>query len=426
MYNNRTQFILIIFFMFLSLNYFQLHYAQIKIDRYSVVLFDSIPEHYKSAASNLRMMFMDRSVGANIYEGLTCLSYPHSSAPNHCKRYQHGGNPSYPVDPSEVYWEGTWDCSNWSYQFWPTGCDNWNQKVACFIDYVEQRIDSFDVVGFQFSYLEVASGSSIAHPVNGFFGAGQTGTANHYLQFQNNHPDKKVIWFTSSLARAIGTIESEEFNNQLRQFAQSNQIILFDVADILSHTPSDSPCYDNRDGVAYSYGDNYENHPDDSLDIPAICPEYTTEPEGGHLGAISAGKIRVAKAFWVLMARIAGWDGVVTSADENTTIPNEFILYQNYPNPFNPVTKIKYSIPTTPASHPLLTKEGIMGRFVTLKVYDVLGNEVATLVDEYKQAGTYEVKFNASDLPSGVYFYQLSIRGNQGNFIQTKIMSLIK
>ena len=387
--------------------------AQITVNRYSVALFDSIPEQYKSAASNLRMMFMNRSVGANIYDGITCLSYPHSSAPNHCKRYEHGGTPSFPVDPSEVYWNGTWDCSNWSYQFWPAGCDNWNQKVACFIDYVEQRIDSFDVVGFQFSYLEVADGSSIAHPVNGFFGSGTAGTANHYMQFQNNHPDKKVIWFSSSLARAIGTTESEAFNDQLRQYAAANQIVLFDVADILSHTPWDSPCYDNRDGVPYSFGNNSENHPDDGLDIPAICQEYTTETEGGHLGSVSAGKIRVAKAFWVLMARIAGWDGVVTSIDEDTISPNDFILYQNYPNPFNPSTKIKYTIPAVGTS---------LMKFVQLKVFDVLGNEVATLVNEYKPAGEHEIEFNASDLTSGIYFYQIRI----GGYLETKKLILAK
>ena len=406
---NRVVFsgLLFLIAVFLSANFYSAN-GQITVNRHSVKLFDSIPEFYKSAAGDLRMMFMDRSVGANIYDGLTCLSYSHSSAPNHCKRYEHGGTPSYPVDPSEVYWDGTWDCSNWRYQFWPDGCDNWNQKVECFINYTEQRIDSFDVVGFQFSYLEVTTGSSIADPVNGFFGSGLVGTANRYAQFQNAHPDKKVIWFTSSLARSIGTPESESFNAQLREYATTNNIILFDVADILSHTPWESPCYDNRDGVPYSFGNNSENHPDDGLDIPAICPEYTTETEGGHLGSVSAGKIRVAKAFWVLMARIAGWDGVVTSANENTTTPNDFILYQNYPNPFNPSTVIGYRLP-------------VIG-FVNLKVYDVLGNIVAALVNEWKPAGLYEVEFDASKLSSGVYFYQLRSNG----FISVKRMLIVR
>ncbi len=87
----------------------------------------------------------------------------------------------------------------------------------------------------------------------------------------------------------------------------------------------------------------------------------------------------------------------------------------------NTSTNIRYSIPTLPVSFPLTkgrTEEG----FVTLKVYDVLGNEVATLVDVYREAGSYEVEFNASNLSSGVYFYKLSA----GVFTETKQMILLK
>lgn len=101
--------------------------------------------------------------------------------------------------------------------------------------------------------------------------------------------------------------------------------------------------------------------------------------------------------------------------------PNDFILYQNYPNPFgkaihsdNSATSIQYTISN--------------GQFVTLRVYDVLGREVATLINEYKPAGTYVVQFpnietvNALSLPSGVYFYRLTV----GDFSETKSMVLIK
>ncbi len=81
-----------------------------------------------------------------------------------------------------------------------------------------------------------------------------------------------------------------------------------------------------------------------------------------------------------------------------------FIYTQNYPNPFNPSTKIKFTIPAVIASE---TKQS---QLITLKVYDVLGNEIATLVNEEKPAGSYEVEFDATDLPSGVYFYQLNAR----------------
>ncbi|MGQ9643013.1 MAG: S8 family serine peptidase [Ignavibacterium sp.] len=80
--------------------------------------------------------------------------------------------------------------------------------------------------------------------------------------------------------------------------------------------------------------------------------------------------------------------------------PNEYVLYQNYPNPFNPTTKIRFSIPSNTEYYSVLQK-------VTLKVYDVLGNEVATLVDEYKESGNYEIEFNPINLSSGFYLLAL-------------------
>ena len=114
------------------------------------------------------------------------------------------------------------------------------------------------------------------------------------------------------------------------------------------------------------------------------------------------------------------WKTVVTyvnpvSINENPKSPDRFYLYQNSPNPFNPSTIIKYTIPN-------VTLSGVEGSLVTLKVYDVLGNEVATLVNEEKPVGTYELKWDAANLPSGVYFYQLKA----GEFIQTKKMLLLK
>jgi len=94
--------------------------------------------------------------------------------------------------------------------------------------------------------------------------------------------------------------------------------------------------------------------------------------------------------------------------NELTSNPDQFQLYQNFPNPFNPSTKIGYSIQK--------------GGFVTVKVYDVLGNEVATIVSEEKPAGEYEVDFNGTRLTSGVYFYQLKA----GSSIKTKKMILMK
>jgi len=279
--------------------------------------FNRIPAVYAEAAKNLRLLYMDRSVGGNISDALSCLASPWQNAASACKRYQHRDS-AYAVDPSEVHWDGTWDRSKWRYEYWPQGC---SEDANCFIDFAEPRIDSFDVFGFQFSYLAVMPGALINHPVDGFFGSRtDIGNAKSYAAFAARHPEKQVIWWTTSLARGIGSPESEEFNNAMRQYTRSNNLILFDVADILSHAPDGQPCYDNRDGIAYLT----ENNPDDALSIPAICPQYTTETEGGHLGSISAGGIRVAKAFWVLMARIAGWDGI--SGANDSTSPQKVLL----------------------------------------------------------------------------------------------------
>jgi hypothetical protein len=101
---------------------------------------------------------------------------------------------------------------------------------------------------------------------------------------------------------------------------------------------------------------------------------------------------------------------------ENNNLISGFTLLQNYPNPFNPSTKIKYAIPT------VTLRKAQSDISVTLKVYDVLGNEIETLVNEEKTAGSYEVTWFAEKLPSGVYFYQLRV----GELTQTKKMILTK
>lgn len=103
----------------------------------------------------------------------------------------------------------------------------------------------------------------------------------------------------------------------------------------------------------------------------------------------------------------------VKVVDVGIGIPNEFKLEQNYPNPFNPVTKIRYTIPVGVNSQ--MSK-------VNLKVYDVLGNEVVTLISQDKFPGNYSVTFNAANLPSGIYFYRIT----SGNFTATKKLILLK
>ena len=98
----------------------------------------------------------------------------------------------------------------------------------------------------------------------------------------------------------------------------------------------------------------------------------------------------------------------ITSIGKNDFISDNFDLYQNYPNPFNPSTKISFKIAET--------------RFTSLKVYDVLGNEVTTLVSQELQSGSYQFDFDAKELTSGIYFYKLQT----GSFVETKKMILLK
>ncbi len=92
----------------------------------------------------------------------------------------------------------------------------------------------------------------------------------------------------------------------------------------------------------------------------------------------------------------------------SSEVPKEYTLFQNFPNPFNPSTKIKYQVP--------------INGFVKLIVYDLLGREVAVLVNEQQKPGTYETEFNASNQSSGVYFYKLQTE----KYSDTKKMVIIK
>jgi hypothetical protein len=131
----------------------------------------------------------------------------------------------------------------------------------------------------------------------------------------------------------------------------------------------------------------------------------TTFRVGLYLFAPAVGKFRSEVAKWILFLYRGQ---IVTGIDKERQLPNNSQLLQNYPNPFNPTTTIEFSIPKT--------------TYVSLKIYDVLGREIATLASERMNAGTYMKTWNASNIPSGVYFYRL----NAGQFVETKKLMLLK
>jgi flagellar hook assembly protein FlgD len=102
---------------------------------------------------------------------------------------------------------------------------------------------------------------------------------------------------------------------------------------------------------------------------------------------------------------------MITDVEVETDLPNKFSLEQNYPNPFNPTTTIRYTLPNI-----------IQDMNVKMRVYNVLGKTVKTLVNEQQNSGTYRITFDASSLSNGVYYYQLTA----GDFTQTRKMILLK
>jgi hypothetical protein len=100
--------------------------------------------------------------------------------------------------------------------------------------------------------------------------------------------------------------------------------------------------------------------------------------------------------------------GVTVNVPQDRPVPGRFELHQNYPNPFNPTTEIQFTI--------------VDRQWTIVKVYDILGSEVATLVNEVKDSGTYSVKFDGSGLASGVYIYRLTA----GSFVQTRKLLIVK
>ena len=298
--------------------------GSIVVNHTSIDLFDHIPERYLTSARNLRVLFSDRSVGQNINEALDCLAAPSwEKFPPDCRKDYYNTNWNWKTYvlgdlvtgsvPSRIFFDPDpirYNRNNWTYEFRQ---GTWSELTQNFIQVLAPSyMNSKDVLTFQFSYLNIQEFDNIDDPTTGFF----ANTPNRYDIYDletyiAQHPNKIFFYWTTSLARSIGTQTGQDFNARMRQYARDNNKILFDVADIESRDETGNSCFDNRDGVQYcTQTGSCENHPNDFVNLQAICQDYTTETDGGHLGSVSGGKIRLAKAFWVLMARIAGWDGI--------------------------------------------------------------------------------------------------------------------
>jgi len=147
--------------------------------------------------------------------------------------------------------------------------------------------------------------------------------------------------------------------------------------------------------------------------------DYVSDTKGGFIKVWIEG----LQGSWAQQVSVNGNLGeIITNVEtEQNELLKYYELYQNYPNPFNPTTKIKFTIPTPPHPSPY-QGEGAREGLVLLRVYDILGREVATLVNKHLTRGEYEVEFNAEGLSSGVYYYRLET----GSYSQTKKMILLR
>ena len=237
---------------------------------------------------------------------------------------------------------------------------------------------------------------------------------NTYLNLmsglENDFPLVKFVYMTGHLDGTGVSGNLNQRNEQIRNYCLANGKTLYDFSDIESYNPDgnyylDKLANDNCDYDSDGNGSLDKNWAVDWQNSHILnvdwynCSAAHSKPLNGNLKAYAA---------WWLWAKLAGWNLVNNIINPNNQTLKDFRLEQNFPNPFNPNTRISWQSP----------KSG----WQTLKVYDVLGNEIITLVDEYKPSGFYEIEFDAASLSSGVYFYKLKA----GDFWAVKRMLLMK
>jgi hypothetical protein len=245
-------------------------------DHTSLASFESIPDAYLQAAAALDTLFMHQSVGNNIDNlGLGCLAGLHDDPdmPEECSVYAQ--NPYQPYDNR-----------NWNWQMWDEPMADAIAKTDQWVSVVNAQQQNYQVLGMKFCFVDSWNQDFTYYRTN-------------MEQLQQAYPQKIFIWATESLYAQSDMDDPgfylpnaqniQDFNQQLRAYAQANNIFLYDLADIESHDPDGNYCQ--------------------SHDIEALCEVYNGGIGGGgsHPGAV--GSIRLAKGFWYLMARIAGWNG---------------------------------------------------------------------------------------------------------------------
>ncbi len=239
---------------------------QIQVNHLSIDKFSSIPDDFLAAAARERLLIRNSSVGENIRFGLECLYGNYNDRrPSACSN-----------DFDHKY-----DSSKWIFQY--RGNPGWIEKVDEFIQETQTHQSEYDVFMFTLGYLDGLDGMTYPQISD------QDNFLQKYIQplenLQASYPNKLFVWWTMSLAQE-GQKNTTLFNQLLREYAQQNNKVLMDLADIESHDIDGNPCVDQAGQ-------------------PIICKIYTDEKKSGHLNALA--RERTAKAFWYMMARLSGW-----------------------------------------------------------------------------------------------------------------------
>jgi hypothetical protein len=202
---------------------------------------------------------------------------------------------------------------------------------------------------------------------------------------------------------------------ELKSFLEARDIafgIIFtdnywDSQDWVEDEYNDSIYYERTmDWVNFVNNENIE--PDHSIFQSWVFPYYTTGPGPNEIPInLPDDDLSIYSHTRLICEAVDVLTGIVT--EPSTDLPLSYELQQNYPNPFNPSTRISYSIPNS--------------NFVNMKIYDMLGREVQTLVSKVQKTGTYSINFDASKLSSGIYFYRLQVGSD---FIEARKMLLIR
>jgi hypothetical protein len=238
---------------------------------------------------------------------------------------------------------------------------------------------------------------------------------NALSNFESQFSDVKIFYMTGHNIepgppnhQQIAWDRLHANNAGIKNHCIENSGILFDFADIESHDP-DGNYYPLEDGTGTWCEAWLTDHPNEYPNLPP-----RSESGCGVSCAICAHShglncVMKAKAFWWMIARIAGWPGIERlSIGEKGESFNTYKLYQNYPNPFNPSTTINFS---------LLKSEN-----VRIEVYNALGKRIEILVNKNMKAGHHKVEFNAAQQASGIYFYKI----DAGEFRDVKKMIVLK